>query len=63
MFSIPVQNGTVRLKGRVGIVDAGQQELFDEMASFPFGDRNDLVDAAATGAEHLLGIRQPRVWV
>ena len=63
VFSIPVQNGTVRLKGRAGIVDAGQQELFDEMASFPFGDRNDLVDAAATGAEHLLGIREPRVWV
>ena len=61
-FAVPVQNGTVTLKGRAGIVDAGQQRLFDEMTSFPFGDHDDLADAAASGTEHLLGKREPRLW-
>ena len=62
-FAVPVQNGTVRLKGDRGGVDAGQRELFDEMTTFPFGSHDDLLDAAATGCEHLLGRPDPRVWV
>ncbi len=62
-FAVPVQNGTLRLKGDGGGVDAGQRELFDEMTTFPFGPHDDLLDAAATGCEHLLGRPDPRVWV
>lgn len=64
VFAVPVQNGTVRLKGDGrGGVDPGQRELFDEMTTFPFGPHDDLLDAAATGCEHLLGRPDPRVWV
>lgn len=62
VFAVPVQNGTLRLKGNAGIVDAGQQELFDEMTTFPFGGHDDLLDATATGTEYLQGQRQPRLW-
>jgi hypothetical protein len=32
------------------------------MTTFPFGEHDDLLDAAATGAAHLLERREPRVW-
>jgi phage terminase large subunit-like protein len=41
---------------------AGQQALFDEMTSFPFGEHDDLLDAAATGTAYLLDRPEPRVW-
>ncbi len=63
VFAVPVQNGTVRLKGTAGIVDASQQELFDEMTTFPFGSHDDLLDATATGTEYLQMQRKPRLWV
>ena len=63
VFAVPVQNGTVRLKGTAGIVDASQQELFDEMTTFPFGSHDDLLDATATGTEYLQVQCEPRIWV
>lgn len=62
-FAVPVQNGSVLLKGDGGGVDAGQRELFDEATTFPFAAHDDLVDAAAAGAEWLLGRPEPRVWI
>jgi phage terminase large subunit-like protein len=62
VFSVPVQNGTFRLKGRGGAVDLGQQELLDEMTTFPLGEHDDLLDAAMTGTEYLVGTREVRVW-
>ncbi len=54
-----VQNGTFRLAA-----DGGQLALWEEMTSFPFGERDDLLDAAATGAAHLLSARrEPRLWL
>ena len=50
------------MKGTTWIVDMSQQELFDEMTSFPFGSHDDLLDASATGAEYLQGQGQPRMW-
>jgi predicted phage terminase large subunit-like protein len=61
-FSVSVENGTFRLKGRAGAVDPGQQSLFDEMTTFPAGDHDDLLDAAAMGTEYLLSVREPRAW-
>ncbi len=49
-------------EGDVGRVDPGQQALFDEMTTFPVGEHDDLLDAAATGTEYLLSRREPRVW-
>jgi hypothetical protein len=47
-----VQNGAFRLRGRdPGHVHPGQQELFDELTTFPFGAHDDLLDRPA-----------PRVW-
>jgi phage terminase large subunit-like protein len=61
-FGVRVQNGAFRLRGRGGVIDPSQQELFDEMLAFPVGRHDDLLDAAAFGTAHLLDIREPRVF-
>jgi len=33
------------------------------MTSYPLGDTNDLLDAAAMGTEQALARREPDVWV
>jgi hypothetical protein len=57
-FSVAVENGTFLLKGD----DESQVPLYEEMTSFPFGESDDLLDAAATGTAYLLDRREPRVW-
>jgi predicted phage terminase large subunit-like protein len=54
IFSHPVQNGKFLLRGERGEVDLSQRELFDEMTTFPAGEHDDLLDAAAMGTAHLL---------
>jgi predicted phage terminase large subunit-like protein len=62
-FSVPVENGSFRLQGDgTGQVHPGQQALFDEMTTFPLGEHDDLVDAAAFGTAYLLDRPEPRVW-
>lgn len=61
-FSVSVENGTFQLKGSASGVDPSQQALFDEMTTFPAGEHDDLVDAAAMGTEYLLDKRDPRAW-
>ena len=60
-FSVAVENGSFLLKGAAGGVDPSQQALFDEMTTFPVGEHDDLLDAAATGTAFLLDRREPRV--
>jgi len=62
-FSVAVENGSFRLKGNGADVDAGQRDLFEELSTFPYGDHDDLLDAAATGTAYLLHRREPRIWV
>src|SRR5262245_5999444 len=63
-FSVSVQNESFRLRGDgAGGVDPSQQELMDEMTTFPLGEHDDLPDAAATGTADLVGKGEPRVWV
>jgi predicted phage terminase large subunit-like protein len=61
-FSVPVANGGFRLKGSAAGVDPGQQELMDEMTTFPVGEHDDLLDATATGTAYLLNAAEPRVF-
>jgi hypothetical protein len=63
-FAVVVRNGGFRLKGLTAEeAAASQRALYEEMTSFPFGDHDDLLDAAATGTAHLLTRPQPRIWV
>jgi len=62
-FSVSVENGVFELQGQAGVVDPGQQALYDEMITFPAGDHDDLIDAAAMGTEYLLNEKEPRVWL
>jgi hypothetical protein len=34
-----------------------------ELTSYPFGDHDDLADAAAMGSAELLARGEPRVWI
>jgi hypothetical protein len=62
-LSVPAENGAFRLQGRGdGHVHPGQQALYDELVTFPFGEHDDLLDAAATGTAFLLDRPEPRIW-
>jgi phage terminase large subunit-like protein len=56
---IEIVPGTVSCQGRV---HPGQQELWDEIVTFPCGGHDDLADAAAMGVGYLMERVEPRVW-
>ncbi len=60
-FSVSVENGSFRLMGSGNDVDPSQQELMDEIVTFPQGEHDDLIDAAAMGTAFLLGTIEPRI--
>jgi predicted phage terminase large subunit-like protein len=66
-FSVYVQSGAFKLKaGPNGQIDPSQQELWDQMTTFPGCPHDDLVDAAAMGTEQVLKNRdrpEPRIWI
>jgi phage terminase large subunit-like protein len=62
-FAVRVESGCFRLMGRATGLSPGQQALWSEMTSYPLGDTNDLLDAAAMGTEQALAYREPDVWV
>jgi phage terminase large subunit-like protein len=61
-FSVVVENGAFRLRGDGKEPHETQRELYEEMINFPFGERDDLLDAAAMGTAYLLNRREPMVW-
>jgi hypothetical protein len=62
-FSVAVENGIFRLHGDgQGQPEISQRELYDEMISFPCGEHDDLLDAAAMGCSYLLHRPEPRCW-
>jgi phage terminase large subunit-like protein len=60
-FSVRVRAGCFRLYGPAE-PDPSQEDLWTEMTSYPFGDSDDLLDAAAFGTEELLRYHEPRIW-
>jgi len=43
--------------------DGSQRNLFREMTQYPFAERDDILDAAATGMSQMLSLRcEPRIW-
>jgi phage terminase large subunit-like protein len=61
-FAVRVQSGCFKVEAdALGVIE-GQRELWGEMTAYPFGDTNDLLDAAAMGTEQILAYREPRVW-
>jgi phage terminase large subunit-like protein len=62
-LSVRMQSGTVRLRGTDGMADPSQQDLWAELTSYPFGDHDDLADAAALGSAELLARPEPRAWI
>jgi len=62
-LSVPIQNGTVKLRGENTFVDGSQRALFEEVTMFPFALHDDLLDALASAVEFLLQRRPQRIWV